>query len=313
MGIGTGNFTGAPDHDEFAKVLSLMSSFHSQDIDVIRAGINDLSLLVEESSNKKSLMEFLFQDAEIIYDQKTQPRGIMSTLAKMVASKNSQTADDEKACVIVDEADSLQVLICFLLMALGHGNKFGIRLFRTVMSEIKSLLTQLKTPSGSELPLISKEMIQDIMNLPLVEKVLKTVPQFKTLAIISMEYVLAEVDSFSYPPALLIVNTRNRKHPEGWVNQSQVFMHELGHVFQFLMTDSVDGYPEGFAALADSMAVRGDKFASFKTEDQQEIFADFFAVACCAGTAFSKENIHHESFLEENIPLIRDYFYGLLA
>ncbi len=87
-------------------------------------------------------------------------------------------------------------------------------------------------------------------------------------------------------------------------NASYVFLHEIGHAFQYHSTGDVDIVPESF------MEATKDMFSSPPEEDWPEIYADCFSVAAMYGTEYARRNPFHRIFATKHQELLVEYPKG---
>lgn len=256
--------------------------------------LEELKRTIKESKNKRTLIkcaseEFAqFMVANIYYD----------SIFKQGKKKNFK---------YVNANDSIGAYVSSLMAQVGPENK--ISSFNTM---IDTVLTHLKgyeadIPESGEL--ISRQMVESILELPLAKDTVSLLANDRVVAILNIDYT-CQFNSTCLPHIKVIINSRSNPLNGDENYQDYVFMHELGHLFHVYLTGDFSEVPESFGNVIKEAF--GNDIKNISKEDLREVFADCFAIACAYGTSFEKSNPFIQMFRREDSEYIANYMKNLI-
>jgi len=208
--------------------------------------------------------------------------------------------------VIIPKDESVAMLISSQLSLLAINNKVGS--FKTMInSTIEKLETYYPaTPKDGEL--IETDVMEDVLNLPLVKDAMDIISKKITPLLINLDYT-GFYNSASFPHINIIINSKFN-HKNGQLNDpSYIFMHEIGHLLLANISGENNELPDDFWKILKYGFNNSHDISTFPKYDLLEIFADCFTIACSSGNKYAKGNpfITIVKFDKQNVDYITRY------
>jgi len=179
----------------------------------------------------------------------------------------------------------------------------------TVISEIREKIIR---PQGQRITVKEIESIMDTLDqkFSFVEKVIDK----KHIEIVMLDHSHACWNNFTSISRIndiryyRIITTHIRK--ESPHSEQYSFLHELGHILHFVLTDSFNALPEGFTKIQRIMFNQRDIPPS--NEEMCELFADCFAIAAIYGSHLEKYD-PYDMILDVDKAIITAYIMQLIG
>ncbi len=255
--------------------------------------LEELKRTVKGAKNKRTLIKYVSEN-------------FIQLMTNIYFGSRFQLGENDNFKYI-NQNESIGVYVSSLMVQVGQDNKVSSfnKMIDAVLTHLKGY--EVNIPQSGEL--ISREMVETILELPFAQKTIFLLSRKRPVFILNFDYT-SEFNSTCFPHINVIINSRANPLNGSQNNSDYVFMHELGHLFHVYLIGNFNEVPGSFSnVIKDAF---GNDIKNISEDDLREVFADCFAIACAYETQFEKTNPFIQMFRREDSEYIANYMKNLI-